>query len=269
MTAPAQTLQPRAIGRLEISAHLTDRGTVLKRLHQKGAMRALFPHGSGLTAVALNTSGGVTGGDSFATEVTAHRDADMTITTQAAERLYRAQPGEVGKISNTLTLEAGARLVWLPQETIVFDGAAVTRRLRVDMAADATAILLEPMVFGRAAMGEEVRHAAIRDRIDVYRDGALVFADRLRLEGDVTDILSGPATGGGAAAQAALIIVSPDADRLVAPLRRLMPATGGVSLIRPGVCFARILARDGYGLRQTLLPALTKIGVHVPRPWTI
>ncbi|KNG95069.1 urease accessory protein ureD [Pseudaestuariivita atlantica] len=252
---------------MEVSA--SPRGTRLARLHQAGAFRALFPHGAGMTAVMLNTSGGVTGGDRFSVTASAGEGAHLTLTTQAAERYYRAQPGETGRISTDLTVGRGARIDWLPQETILFDHASVHRRLSAELAPDATLVAVEPLVFGRAAMGERVHHLHFRDRIDVSRDGVPVFADRVAMDGDSVAHLAGRATGGGAGALAALIVVSPEADRWLAPLRQLMPEAGGVSLIRPGVLFARIAAPDGYALRKTLLPALNAVNVAVPRTWTL
>lgn len=269
MTSPALALQPRAIGRLDIEAGLRRGKPALTRLHQGGALRALFPQGRGLTAVMLNTSGGVTGGDSFTTHITAAQGADLTVSTQAAERIYRAQPGETGVVRSQLTLAEGARLHWVPQETILFDGAALDRRLRVDMAGDAHLVLVEPMIFGRAAMGETVRAGRLLDRIEVFRGGELVFADRVALSGDIAATLAHQAVAAGAGAQAALVLITPQAERHLDRLRRLMPEAGGASLIRPGVVFARVLAEDGFALRKTLIPALAALEVALPRVWSL
>ncbi|MFD2857103.1 urease accessory protein UreD [Seohaeicola zhoushanensis] len=119
--------------------------------------------------------------------------------------------------------------------------------------------MVEPLIFGRAAMGERLRSGLFRERIEVRRDGALVFADATRLGGDIDAQLDETAIGGGARAMASLLFVCDTAEAQLGALRALLPATGGASLIRPGVLFARVLARDGYTLRQSLLPAIERL----------
>ncbi len=233
----------------------------------------MFPRraGPGVTAVTLNTAGGITGGDRFAVAAAAGPGARLTVATQAAERIYRAQPGETGRIENTLDVAAGGRLDWLPQETIVFDGAALDRRLVARLAPDSTLLLAEPLILGRAAMGEVVRRAHLRDRIEVWQGSVPIFADALRLAGDAAAIMDRPGTGGGARAFASVLLISADAENLVGRARETLTAgSGGVSLIRRGVLFARLLAADGYDLRARLMPLLTLLrGAPLPRVWTM
>ncbi|MGX9354635.1 urease accessory protein UreD [Roseobacteraceae bacterium S113] len=240
-------------------------------LRLAGASKLLFPRvhdADGLTAVVLNTSGGVTGGDRFRLRLALDAKARACITTQAAERLYKAQPGETGLIANRISIASGAALHWLPQETIVFDGAAAHRSLQVDMAEDAEFLAVEPLVFGRTAMGESVAQARFRDRWTLRRAGQLVYADRLTLEGRVSDTLAH--TADGARAMASLVLVSPRAEQMLAPLRAHLPETGGASLLAPGVLFARLLASDAFALRRALVPALeTLTGAALPRTWMI
>ncbi len=189
-------------------------------------MKALFPDrdGPGLTAVVLNTAGGITGGDRLALSAQAGAGSRLTLTTQAAERLYAALPGETGHVANRLRLEAGARLDWLPQETILFDRAAIRRSMEIEMAADAPLLLVEPLILGRPAMGEVVRQAAFLDAIRLTRAGVLTYADGLRLVGDASStLLARPATGAGAGAAALILYAAPDAHRFLAPLGRCCP----------------------------------------------
>ncbi len=244
----------------------------LDDLRSSGALKMLFPRcgAERVTGVMVNTAGGVTGGDRLNIAATAGADSRLTLTSQAAERIYRAQPGEVGQISTRLQLHDGARLDWLPQETILFDRSALNRSLQIDMAGDATALIVEPLVFGRAAMGETVSDAALHDRIHLRRDGKLIFADTLHLSGDVQAHLTRPAVAAGAGAMAGILFAGPQAETHLAPLRALMPPTGGVSLIRPGLLFARLLAPDSFVLRQTLVPVLTRLnGGALPRTWML
>lgn len=244
----------------------------LKGLRQQGALRLLFPRTAENwpTAVMLNTSGGVTGGDRFSVEAGADPLSRLTLTTQAAERIYRAQPGETGRMKTRLSLGHGARLDWLPQETILFDGSALRRTLTVDMARDATLLLVEPLVLGRRAMGETLRDISLSDRIDIRRDGTLIFTDATRLSGDVPDLMQGQATGAGATAMASLVFAAPGAEAALDPIRAALPETGGASLIRDDLIFARILAEDSFALRAALIPILTKLnGADLPRTWML
>ncbi|MEM7524666.1 MAG: urease accessory protein UreD, partial [Pseudomonadota bacterium] len=110
--------QPRAIGEGVVSARRRGAVSAIGALRQSGSAKILFPHRSRetLEAVLLNTAGGVTGGDRFAWRATAEAGAALALSTQAAERAYRAQPGERAEVSTTLTVEAGATLLWAPQE---------------------------------------------------------------------------------------------------------------------------------------------------------
>lgn len=264
--------QPRARGRLDVAAKLRAGRSRIADLHQSGSFKALFPHGvsSALQAVVLNTAGGVTGGDRYHLNARAEENAALVLTTQAAERIYRAQPGEVGHVRTALTIGRGGRLDWLPQETIVFDHAALDRRLEADVASDGRLLVVEPLVFGRTAMGETVNQGALTDRWRVRRGGDLIFADTLRLDGAVQQTLDRAASGQGARAMASLLLVAPDADLYLDSLRDTLGEKGGASLIRPGVLFGRCLAVDGFALRRHIIPAIQALsGAAIPKTWTL
>lgn len=268
----AHQAQPRAVGQALIRAKARDGQSVLADLKTQGCLKTLFPHGARdrLTGVFLNTAGGITGGDHLQFHAGAREGAHLCLTTQAAERIYRAQPGQIGRVENRLTIDSGARLDWLPQETILFDHGALDRSLHVDMATDARLLAVESLVLGRSAMGESLTTTHLADRIRIRRGGDLVFADTLRLTTDTLPRLTAPAMLGDNRALASVIFAAPEAEAHLPALRALMPATGGVSLIRPGVIFARILAQDSFLLRQTLFPVLTHLnGAPLPRTWMI
>lgn len=270
---PISGRQPRAIGRVRVAARLRGDRTALADLHQAGSARALFPREQGaLVAVLLNTAGGITGGDRFDWLAEAAPGAALTLTTQAAERVYRAQAGETARVDTRLTLAPGARLDWLPQETILFDGAALDRSLCVEMAEDAALLALEPVVLGRQAMGERVQRAHFTDRWRIRRAGRLVWADSLRLSGAVADTASRPGLFGPNRAAASLVYVAPDAADRLAAARALLDESGieaGASA-RDGVLALRLLAPDGRALRAALARFLTVFrGAPLPRVWTI
>ncbi|EYD72934.1 Urease accessory protein UreD [Rubellimicrobium mesophilum DSM 19309] len=268
---PAASPQ-RTRGAATVSAELRDGHPRLGRLRQEGSLKVLLPTqapGAALEAVLLNTSGGLTGGDRLRVAAQAGPGARLVVSTQAAERVYRSSGG-MAEVEAALTVGLGGRLDWLPQETILYDGAALDRRLTLDVAPGARALLVEPVILGRRAMGERVRSATFRDRWDIRQDGRLVFADRLRIEGETWGKLESPGTLDGAGAWASLLLLSPEAPSLLGRLRSLLPTTAGASVVREGVLFARILAEDGFRLRQALVPAAELLaGGPLPKVWRL
>jgi urease accessory protein len=264
--------QPRALGALRVASKTYGARSVIDDLYQSGCLKALFPRAAsgGMTGVFLNTSGGMTGGDRLTIDAVAGTDSRLTLTSQAAERVYLAQPGPPARLTTTLSVKEHARIDWLPQETILFNGSALHRKLEVDLAPDATFFGVEPLVFGRVSMGETLTCGTFADNVTIRRNGQPIFADAVRLSGDIAAQLSGPATVVGHFAMASVFYAAADADALLAPLRALLPTTAGASLIRPGVLYARVLAPDSYILRQSLVPIIARLhGAAPPKTWML
>jgi len=260
----------RGVGRL--SAKADGPTTRLDRLHQDGCAKIRLPvdHAArGLEAVLINTSGGLTGGDRMAWRGEALAGSRLTLTTQACEKVYRADDGRA-EVTADLAVGPGARLDWLPQETILFDGAALSRRLEADLAADAALLVVEAVILGRTAMDETVRQGELRDRWRIRREGRLVFADDLALEGPIAATAALPPLLGGAKAFASLLLVADDAERALAPVRSAIGEAGGASAF-DGKLFARIVAPDGLTLRRALIPAIAALrgGEPCPRVWRL
>jgi urease accessory protein len=260
----------RARGAVAFEVHLQDGVTRRGALHESGSLRVRFPspEGEGLSAVFVNTAGGVAGGDRFDTEIAVGAGAQLTLTTAAAEKVYRA-PGETAELSISLKAAAGARLAWLPQETILFDRAKVSRRIDIDLAEDALLLLCEIVVFGRAAMGERMQSGAFVDRWRLKRGGRLVFAETVRLEGDIGAKLRKAAIAkGGGAIGTALIV--PGDEALVAQLREIAPSFGGEVGISAwnGFAIARFCAQDAARLRADMMAVLGRASTSpLPRLW--
>lgn len=255
-----------------MSARLRNGQSRIAHLRQQGSFKALFPRSqkAALDCVFLNTAGGITGGDRFHLSAEAEADTRLTLTSQAAERIYRAQPGETGRLSSRLTVGARARIDWLPQETIVFDHARFDRRLDAQVDPTGQLLIVEPMIFGRAAMGERVHMAQITDRWRVRRGRDLIFADTLHLTGDVDAFLQNGAVANGARAMASILWVAPAGENRVNGLNLDLGDQGAASSPRPGVVFARCLAEDGFTLRQCLIPAIRRLtGGDLPRTWML
>jgi urease accessory protein len=207
----------------------------------------------------INTAGGITGGDRFSMTAEAGEACHLTLTTQAAERIYRAQPGQVAQVDSRLRVGARARLNWMPQETILYNYCAFQRRLTADLADDGELLVVEPLVFGRIAMGEVLSDAHFLDRIDIRRSGRRLYYDTVKLDGDITAKLARPAVANGAQSMANLIFAAPDAERHLSFIRDALPDTGGVSLIGNDLLVMRLLAEDSFVLRKSLLPILDRL----------
>lgn len=187
----------------------------LVSLAESGGYRVKFPAPDDRAeAVLINTGGGVAGGDRVAIDIELQPDAALTATTQSAERIYRAL-GDPSRIDVRLGVGANADLAYLPQETILFSHAKLRRSITAEIAADATLLIAEMIVFGRQAMGETVTEGSFRDSWRIRQEGKLIYADEVRFEGPIHELLQRPSIGGGARAMATLIYVAADTvDRL-------------------------------------------------------
>lgn len=260
----------RAQGAVRFGVRLRDGVTRRGDLHESGSLRVRFPspEAEGLSGVFINTAGGIAGGDHFEIDITAGAGSRLTLTTAAAEKVYRA-PGPAAQLDIALKAEAGAHLAWLPQETILFDRARISRRIDIDLAADASLLLCEIVVFGRGAMGEKMLHGEFIDRWRLRRGGRLVFAETIRLDGDIGEKLAQPAIAkGGVAIGTALIV--PGDEAVVERIREASESFGGEVGIScwNGFAMARFCAQDAARLRADMMAVLGRAsGVALPRLW--
>ena len=289
--APSSPRMQRTTGALRMGFTQDGTSTRLDVFFQQGAARARLPRvpaGEPPEAVLINTAGGLTGGDRMRLEVRLGSNARATLTTQASEKIYRASEGDA-VVSNHIVIKAGARLEWLPQETILFDGGRLDRSLEVEVAPDGSALLAEAFIFGRTAMGESVRSGVLRDRWRVRRGGRLVYADGISCEGDIADTLRHPPGLDGGCAFASILLVRPGAEDLLAAARAaiegatqgfgIAPGRADPTSVHPparagasawdGMLSVRIAAVDGAALRGALLPALAALrdGRPLPTVW--
>ena len=266
---PATPLN-RALGSVRLSVKPKGTTSGIETLYQAGALKAVFPRTPDMTCVLVNTAGGITGGDQFSTQAHVRPDAKLTLTTQAAERAYRAQPHETGTVRTTLCADENATLRWLPQETILFDRCNLNRCLTVKLTGQADALIVEPMIFGRAAMGENQIDGSVRDRIEIFQDDQPIYIDSWSMSGDLSAQMARPAIGGGATAMASLIWVSPQAETALDTVRALLPESAGASLRAPNMLCVRMLAEDGYNMRKSLLPVLDYLTQNsLPTCWRL
>ena len=256
----------RARGAIVLAVAATDGVTRRTRVHESGSLRVRFPNThDGLEAVIVNTGGGMTGGDDFAVEIDVAAEARLVAGTAAAEKIYRST-GPDTAMNVRLSVGANARLAWLPQETILFDRARLKRRIDVDLAEGASLVMAEAVLFGRAAMGEAMREGSWADTWRLRRGGRLVFAENVRLDGDMTARLARPASANGGIALATVLIAPADEATLDAVHALDFAGEAGISAWN-GIAVARLVARDGAALRRDLVAILAGLGQSVPRLW--
>ena len=260
----------RARGRVAFDVRLEDGVTRRGRLHESGSLRVRFPspEGEGLSAMFVNTAGGIAGGDRFDIDIAAGAGSRLTLTTAAAEKVYRAADAAAG-LDITLQAESRAHLAWLPQETILFDCAKISRRIDIDLAEDASLLLCEIVVFGRSAMGERMRRGEFVDRWRMRRGGRLVFAETVRLDGDIGEKLRRPAVADGGVAIGTALIVPGD-EAVVGQIREAAGCFGGEVGISAwnGFAMARFCAQDAARLRADMMAVLGRAsGRALPRLW--
>lgn len=274
----------RSLGLARVSYKLRGPATVLDQVHQSGCCKLRFPRAYGTAlpeAVFINTAGGLTDGDDIGLNASWAEGTCATITTQAAERIYRAR-GRPARVANRLSVGVDATAFWLPQETILYDGGRLERGLEADIARGGRLLACESIVFGRTAMGETVTSGSLLDTWRLRREGRLVFADGLALSGDMQANLDSPAVAGGARAVASVVLVAEDAGTLVDPVRALLAGAQGRAgcSCNGDVLVIRLLGATGAEMRRDLVMLLRlmlerigqgghgKAPARLPRVWS-
>jgi urease accessory protein len=241
------------------------------RVFETGGLRIRFPRvGGPVEGVLLNSAGGIAGGDHQDVAISVGPEAQATITTQSAEKIYKAD-GVPSRITNRLDVAANATLHWLPQETILFDQAQLNRTLDANLHASSTLTICESVVFGRTARGERVTTGGLHDRWRVRRDGGLLLAEDVRLDGPIGDMLARPALADNAVATATLAYIAPDAERHLDAVRAVLANAAheaGCSAWN-GMLVVRLASANAQSLRATLAGVLTLVTNKVlPRVWS-
>ncbi len=254
----------------------------LRHLYQRDPMRVLFPAQPAAeppVAALVTTSGGLVGGDRIDVAASVDDGAAAVVTAQAAEKVYRST-GPDCHIAVTLRAAAGSWLEWLPQETILFDGARLRRTVRIDCAPTGRVLAGEFLVLGRAASGERLTRGLVREAWEVRRGAALAWADALHMDGDIAAVVTHPAGLGGAGAVACAVYVADDARARLDLARRLLAENpGGVragATVVNGVLVVRWLAARSAALRQAFATFWTGFraeaagfAARLPRLWYV
>ncbi|MGF0540305.1 urease accessory protein UreD [Agrobacterium sp. ES01] len=272
LQSTARLNHQRARGRGRVVAKALDGRSRLAELFQEGAAKIRLPQtfSDEMEAVIINTAGGLTGGDRMDWSISAGAGTFITATTQACEKIYKAQEG-TAEITTAIEAGAGARVHWLPQESILFDNASLTRRLDVDLAEDAELIAVEAVLLGRKAMGETMQHGLMRDSWRIRRAGKLIHAEELKLDGDISALTAEVAVLSGQAAFATLLYVGPIAEALLPKVRAVLGEGEGGASHWNGKLVVRMAACDGFALRKKLIPVISVLrgGASVPKVWNL
>ncbi|MGE8940275.1 urease accessory protein UreD [Leptospira interrogans] len=263
--------QVRAVGRVEISCGSGPTGTRLVDLVEQGGYRVKFPDptGTAIEPVIINTGGGVAGGDRLDIDIRANEGAHVATSTATAERIYRSSGADT-YVTINLHAADGAILSWLPQATILFSGARLSRRFNIDVSGGARLLMAEATVFGRVASGETMGPGIYRDDWRVRRDGRLLFAESVRMDGHIGDTIAKTAVMNGARSSGLMLYVGADAEDRRADLRESLQSRSGIHGISAwnGMLVLRVLAgglSDVHDLMQQAIKALTR--APLPRTW--
>jgi len=264
-------------GRLVLSG--SENGTRIEDVFERSPIRIMFPrtgHRAVEEAVLINTAGGVAGGDRLECSVSALPGASIAVTSQAAEKVYRALH-EPARVATRLKARESAKLAWLPQETIVFNRARLHRTTEIELFAGAELLALEWLVLGRAAHGEVVDSGNISDSWRVKRDGRLIWADSFRIADDIFPHLQRKALLSNCNAIATLIYFGPCLDKRLDFLREIIAHLGCncAATLVSGLIVVRFAAKESSDLKLALRRFLEQFGpelgsgpFRVPKMWS-
>jgi urease accessory protein len=262
--------------RLSLGFSYLENRTVLSERSHDGPLvvqKPLYPEGQGVChAIVVHPPGGIAGGDELHLEVKTKENASALLTTPGATKWYRSA-GAWAKQS--LAFGVAGTLEWLPQETIVFDGALAQASCEVDLAADAGLIGWDIVCLGRIGSGERFRRGSYRSSIRIRREGRLLWLERGRIDGGGR-LLESPAGLGGSPVFGTLFASSLILDQeLLNETRKPKPESGrGAVTLLPGILLARYLGDSSEAARRyfialwrVLRPRLTGLEAIEPRIW--
>ncbi len=244
-------------GNAQILVRRAEDGRQIADYYQQSPLRVFLPYNYGsdfLEIVLGNTSGGVVAGDELRVSAETRDEAAAIFTTQAAEKIYRSTGADT-RLTVNLIAATESCLTWIPQETILFDGVRLRRRIEIDAERGASILAGEILFFGRAAKGEKLTHGMVHDEWRVRYAGELKWADNLHLAGNVSQQMSSSAGFDGSTAMASLIYVTPDNSANLALARSLLlkaKCRAGVTLIGE-VLIARWLGKNPAELKQSYI----------------
>ena len=265
-------------GELELRYERRGAATVLASRRHVGPIvvqKPFYPEDRAVChGIVLHPPGGIVGGDRIAIEASVGPNASALLTTPGAGKWYRSA-GPHAEQQLRFSIAANATLEWMPQGTIVFDGARGCSRVRIDLAADGVFIGWEVICLGRTAAGERFACGEMSTDVQISHAGAPLWIERGRITGG-SRLLDSPVGLAGEPVHGTLVAVSSRADAaLVSECRKEAPQSGRAGITRlPGLLVARYLgdrsdAAHEYFARlwHRLRPALLGREAVAPRIW--
>jgi urease accessory protein len=254
--------------RAELSLGFESTGgrTVLAHKRHDGPLvvqKALYPEGGEVChAIVVHPPAGIAGGDELLLNVDTKETASALLTTPGAGKWYRSAGAWAAQ---KLSFDVAGALEWLPQETIIFDGALADLSTEVRLGDDARYIGWEILCLGRSGSGERFSRGSIRLSTRISRNGKLIWLERGRIDGG-GKLMQSPAGLGGNTVCGTLVAAAPN----IAPRR----ADGLALTLLPGVLVARYLGNSSEEAKQAfarlwaaIRPGLLGREAHEPRIW--
>ncbi|WP_095078201.1 urease accessory protein UreD [Pseudomonas sp. Irchel s3h17] len=273
--APDTVFTPSWHAELELGyARFGDSTRPVQRRH-KGPLRVqkhLYAEGPQVCQhIIVHPPGGIAGGDRLDVSVNVATDAWAQLTSPGAAKWYRAATPAYQQLD--VTVAAGATLEWLPQETIVFSAAQAELATRIDLQGNARLFFWDVVALGRPASGERFACGHFQSRLDIRRDGQLLWHERQRIVGG-DGLLDSPIGLDGSPVWATLLVTGEIDTELLEQCRSLAGDVRGDLTQLPGLLVARCLASEALLARNWLIalwtllrPALLGRAAVPPRIW--
>lgn len=281
---PADPITPCWQASLDLGFERREESTLLVRREHRGPLRvqkALYPEGPGLChAIVLHPPAGIAGGDRLQIDSGVGAGAQALLTTPGAGKWYRSA-GPWAEQAVRLKVGAGATAEWLPQESIVFDGAQARMRTTVDLEEGARYIGVETLCLGRRASGEAFERGRLHLGTDICLAGKLLWRERGVIEGGSPLLHSPIGLAGFSVCSTVLVAGREIAPEILRACRSVSSnetdarcgAQCGVSAL-PQLFVGRYLGHSAQAARawfvalwQHLRPAIIGCEAAVPRIW--
>ncbi len=245
--------------------------TVLARRRHAGPLQVqkpFYPEGDAVChAIVLHPPGGIAGGDELQIGAAVEADAHALLTTPGAGKWYRSA-GPWAR--QDLAFRVGGCLEWLPQETILFDGALAHMTTTINLAPGARYLGWEILCLGRTGSGERYAGGAARVATEIRRAGKLLWCERGRIDGG--GALLGSTAGFGGHTVCATLLATGEIDADCLAECRGDPQVA--LTCPPGLVVARYLGDSSEQAKRSLTrlwsllrPALTGRAAIEPRIW--
>lgn len=245
-------------------------------------LKPLYPEGEDIChGVIVHPPGGIVAGDSLSIDVDVKTSASALITTPGAQKWYRSG-GKSASAETRLRVAAGASLEWLPQETMVFDGAFARQTLEIQLSANARFFGWEMLCLGRTTRGERFNEGQFRQRMELVREEscAPLWRESMLLDGDDALLRSPLGMGGHPVLGTAWLVYPCDAHDGVALLGEVREALGeqaaaAASSPEPGLIVVKVLGDAPETVRNLLIAVWRKMRKQIigreavlPRIWS-